>query len=346
MNKIILVFLLKIAFIQCESITNFNLQNFYFEFKDKKYIANMINNPTSNEISNQLPLENTVNSKGDLVSIPLKSHINIDVTKSASVLVKGNILSDGNSLLIYCGLNQVSTPLGSFHIWNGNLNNIDEFRNSYYLNPSLYLSFKILCESSILMDEKVDLSITNPSFNLFNKDSLYFEEVPKLYFGNNNEPLYSYCEINKEMAYEINCKFSEEDIEKFYSLYPETLDAYEIIPGCSFKINIGVSLNFLFIKNCAEYSKNNNTCLKCQHNKKYRISKDGKECKLSYYFYYMIIGVPILDIVLIIFMILTLKKCQCECDLSTFLFFVLIGIFLIINILSILFFLLDDNNIK
>ena len=91
MNKIILVFLLKISFIQCESITNFNLQNFYFEFKDKKYIANMINNPTSNEISNQLPLENTVNSKGDLLSIPLKSHINIDATKSASILVKGNI---------------------------------------------------------------------------------------------------------------------------------------------------------------------------------------------------------------------------------------------------------------
>ena len=249
-------------------------------------------------------------------------------------------------MFIYCGLNQVSTPLGSFYILIGNLNNIDEFRNSYYLNPNLYLSFKILCESSILMDEKVDISITNPSFNLFNKDSLYFEEVPKLYFGNNNEPLYSYCEINKEMAYEINCKFSEEDIEKFYSLYPETLDAYEIIPGCSFKINIGVSLNFLFIKNCAEYSKNNNTCLKCQHNKKYRISKDGKECKLSYYFYYMIIGVPLLDIILIILIILTFKKCQCECDLSTFLFFVLIGIFLIINILSILFFLLDDNNIK
>ena len=121
-------------------------------------------------------------------------------------------------MFIYSGTNQLSTNLGQNYILIGNLNNTDEFKNSYYLNPNFYLSIKILCESSILMNEKVDISITNPSFKLFNKDSLNFEDVPKLYFGNNNEPLYSYCEINKEMPYEISCKFGEEKIEK-YLLY-------------------------------------------------------------------------------------------------------------------------------
>ncbi len=286
MNKIILFFLLEIGFIQCENISNFNLQNFYFEFGGKKYTVNMINNPTSNEISSQLPIENIVSFHGNLLSIPLKSQIKINIINSASVLVKGNILTDGNDLFIYSGTNQLSTHLGQNYILIGNLNNTDEFKNSYYLNPNFYLSFKIQCESSILMNEKVDISITNPSFKLFNKDSLNFEDVPKLYFGNNNEPLYSYCEINKEMSYEISCKFSEEEIEKYYTLYPETLNIYEIIPGCSFKINIGVTIDFLFIKNCAEYSKNDNTCLKCQYYKKYKVSKDGKKCKLSVFLLY------------------------------------------------------------
>ena len=85
MNKIILFFLLEIGFIQCENISNFNLQNFYFEFGGKKYTVNMINNPTSNEISSQLPIENIISSNGNLLSIPLKSQIKINIINSASV---------------------------------------------------------------------------------------------------------------------------------------------------------------------------------------------------------------------------------------------------------------------
>ena len=60
----------------------------------------MINNPTSKEIISQLPIDNSIIDINDLFAIPLNSHINIDISNSISILVKGYILADGNYLFI------------------------------------------------------------------------------------------------------------------------------------------------------------------------------------------------------------------------------------------------------
>lgn len=57
----------------------------------------------------------------------------------------------------------------------------------------------------------------------------------------------------------------------------------------------------------------------------------------------MIIGVPLIDIALIISMVFAYKKCECKCELSAIIFFFLLGILLITNALSILFFYVDFN---
>jgi hypothetical protein len=293
----------------------------------------MINNPTSKEIVDQLPLENPIifNSDG-LLSIPLKTRINIDISKSISTLVKGNILSDGDYLFIYYGENKINTQPNNF-ILAGNVNNIDDFVLTINNHPSFNLGFRLLCKSSFIMKENVNISISNPSFRLFHKDSLYFEDIPNLYFGSNNEPLYSYCELNKDIPYEITCKFNEGEIKKYFFLYPGKLNVYEIIPGCNFKIDVGLSIYFQFeIKDCKEYDENNK-CKKCGYNHKYKVSEDGQECKYSSYFYYMIIGVPLIDFTLILLMIFI--KCLKKEKLSNFLIFTF-GFFVFINLVSII----------
>lgn len=345
--KKLIIFLLSIAFIQTEYVSNFNLQNFYFEYRNKKYTANMINNPTSKEIVNQLPLENLIVTEGLLISIPLKTYVYIDTENLAPILIKGNILSDGKNLLIYYGSNQIIPNPSNNYLLIGNLNDVDDLKDSIDLNPSFHLTFRILCESSIIRNENIIISIDNPSFKLFNKNSLNFEEVPKLYFGSNNEPLYSNCNISKEMPYEINCYYNIDEIEKYHSLYPGENDVFEIIPGCSHKINTSLSILFSFsgeriikkdIENCIEYYANY-TCSKCK-GKKYKASKDGKECEYSSFFLFIVIGIPIIDVALIIFMILACVNFKCECEPATILFFIFFAVFVIVNTFSFLSFFL------
>ena len=264
-----ILFLFEIVFIQSQTITNFNLQTFYFEYNDIKFYTKMIKNPTSKEIVNQLPLENPIifNSDG-LLSIPLNTHINIDISKSTSMLVKGNILSDRDYLFVYYGENKINTQPNNF-ILAGNVNKIDDFVLTINNHPSFNLGFRLLCNSSFIMTENVTISESNPSFRIFLKNSLYFEDIPNLYFGSNNEPLYYKCLINNKIPYEITCIFNEEEIKKYFFLYPGNLSIYEIIPGCNSKIDVGFSIRFQFnIKNCKEYLSNN-TCYKCGYYQKY-----------------------------------------------------------------------------
>ena len=310
MKKGILIFIFEITFIQCEYITNFNLQEFYFEYNQTKFTTKMINNPTSKEIISQLPIENSIIDINGLFAIPLNYHINIDISNSISILVKGNILTDGNYLFIYYGSNQINAQQNHY-ILAGNLINIDDLIDCIHNFPSFHLSFKLLCRSSIIMNENINISISNPSFKLFNKDSLYFEELPKLYFGSNNEPLYSNCKLNREIPFEINCIFNNEEIKHFYFLYPGKLNVFEIIPGCNYKIDTGLSIYFKYeIENCIIYDKNNK-CIKCKQNK-YTVSKDKEKCKISSFFYYMVIGHPIINITLLIIIRITFKKADSD----------------------------------
>ena len=192
------------------------------------------------------------------------------------------------------------------------------------------MNFGISCENSFIdLDEK-NISKSHPSIVLFNSYSYNFDTVPNIYFG--DEPLYKNCKINKKKKYEIICSFSEDEIKRNSFLYKDPVPIYEIIPGCTQKIQSDIFLKFEYIiKNCKEFNKDNNKCKKCKNTIKYKVSNDGEKCVITSYFYYLCIGVPIIDTYLIIILIIVLFYKKNEAS------FIVLGIFLIFNFLSLVF---------
>lgn len=155
---------------------------------------------------------------------------------------------------------------------------------------------KMSCENSFLDNKEVYIiSKSNPTIILFNKYSYDFNTVPNIYYGD-NEPLYKNCKIDKDKKYEIICSFSEDEIEKNFFLYNTSIVIFEVIPGCSNKIYSKFYIKFDYtIKNCKEFSDEKHKCVKCK-NKKYKVSINGEKCVYSSYFYYICIGVPIINV--------------------------------------------------
>jgi len=173
---------------------------------------------------------------------------------------------------------------------------------------------KMSCENSFLDNKEVYIiSKSNPTIILFNKYSYDFNTVPNIYYGD-NEPLYKNCKIDKDKKYEIICSFSEDEIEKNFFLYNTSIVIFEVIPGCDNKIYSKFYIKFDYtIKNCKEFSDEKHKCVKCK-NKKYKVSINGEKCVYSSYFYYICIGVPIINVFFFILCVVIVKKYGDSCE--------------------------------
>ncbi len=167
---------------------------------------------------------------------------------------------------------------------------------------------KMSCENSFIDNEEVNvISISNPTIILFNKYSYDFNTVPNIYYGD-NEPLYKNCKIDKDKKYEIICSFSEDEIEKNFFLYWASIEIFEVIPGCSNKIYSKFYIKFDYtIKNCKEFRDEKHKCVECK-NKKYKVSINREKCEYSSYFYYICIGVPIINVFSFILCVVIVKN--------------------------------------
>jgi hypothetical protein len=174
---------------------------------------------------------------------------------------------------------------------------------------NINIKIKVNCENSFIRKDKKIVSLSYPSIILFNKNSYDFNSIPNLYYGD-NIPLYKNCKISEDKKYEIICSFSEDEIEKNFFLFKEPVPIFEIIPGCKQKIESEFLLEFDFsIKNCIKfYDDDKHICMRCK-NKKYKVSYNGEKCLYSSYFYYICIGVPIINIALLVpfFLIIVLQ---------------------------------------
>ncbi len=167
---------------------------------------------------------------------------------------------------------------------------------------------KMSCENSFIDNKEVNvISESNPTIILFNKYSYDFNTVPNIYYGD-NEPLYKNCKIDKDKKYEIICSFSEDEIEKNFFLYNTSIVIFEVIPGCNNKIYSKFYIKFDYtIKNCKEFSDEKHKCVKC-NNKIYKVSINGEKCVYSSYFYYICIGVPIINVFSFILCVVIVKN--------------------------------------
>lgn len=298
MKMFFFIFSLLVIFLQCESGTNFHFNRFYFEMNHTIYESSLIKKDLSLELLKQIPLENKkITYSENKISIMLNEHLHQNGDDLMHIIQKGDIYTDGDHLILYFG--------DSYEIINdqifsllGHMDDIDEFLINFPGNIHNKLDFKVLCESSIIRTDKIVITKDNPEFFVFNKESLNFDEVPNLYFEKNGEPLYPHCSINKNKKYEIRCSFTEEEIKNYYFKSSDDFTIFEIIQGCKEKVQTQLIICFNYeIPHCTDQT--NKKCFDCK-SKKYKPSYDGKKCKATSFFYFMVIGLPILDIFLIV----------------------------------------------
>ena len=284
----------------------FYVKKFYLEIMNSKIYSTIVQNSVSSELMNLLPLEDQQPLiDNEKITILLSANLNIDTSIKTSNLIRGNILTDGSKIIIFYGNSRID-EYNSF-VTIGKILDIDLLIDIIIKNQISKMNFGISCENSFIdLDEKI-ISISNPSIFLFNSYSYNFYTVPNIYFG--DEPLYKNCKINEDKKYEIICSFSEDEIRRYFFLYKDPVPIYEIIPGCSQKIQSEIFLKFDYIiKNCKEYNEDNNKCKECKK-PNFKVSNDGEKCVFSSYFYYECIGVPLINIFLIlIFIILVINK--------------------------------------
>ena len=309
----------------------FYVKKFYLEILDSIIYSSIIQNSVSTELMNLLPLEGQQPLIDDeKITILLSTNINIDTSIKTANLIKGNILTDGSKIIIFYGNSRID-KYDSF-VTIGKILDIELLINIIIDNNQIpKMNFGISCENSFIdLDEK-NISKSHPSIVLFNSYSYNFDTVPNIYFG--DEPLYKNCKINKNKKYEIICSFSEDEIKRYCFLYKDPVPIFEIIPGCTQKIQSDIFLKFeCIINNCKEYNEDNNKCKKCKK-PKYKVSNDGEKCVIRSYFYYLCIGVPIIDTFLIIFLILLWPKVQYNDKIFGLILFILLFLVLF-NILS------------
>ena len=274
----------------------FYVKNFYLEIMNSKFYSKIQQNSVSNKFINLLPLENQPTQiDNEKFTILLSFNINIDKSIKTVNLNKGNIYYDGSYLIIYYGTSRIIQNESFVYI--GNIEKIDLFIETITNNQISIINIKLSCENSFFENDIKNISQLNPSLILFNKYSLNFNSVPNLYFGD-NEPLYKNCNINEDKKYEIICSFSEDEIKRNFFLYKDPVEIFEIIPGWNHPIKSKIFIKFDYnniIKNCKKLSDDNYKCKKCK-NKNYKVSNNGDKCVYSSYFYYICIGVPIINI--------------------------------------------------
>jgi len=263
----------------------FYVKKFYIEISDSKFDFKLIQNSASNKLMNLLPLENQQTQiYNESILINLNTNINIDQSIKTFNLNKGNIYTDGSNLIIYYGNSKIIEYESLVLI--GNIENIDNLINIIINNKISKVTIKISCENSFIGFEIKNITVSDPTIVLFNKYSYSFFSIPNLYYGT-DEPLYQNCVINEVKNYEIICTFSEEEIFDNFLKYKEPVSIFEIIPGCNKKIRSKFYLKFVYN-------------LKCE-NIKYKVSKNGEKCVFSPYFYYICIGVPIINFFILLF---------------------------------------------
>ena len=296
----IIIILLQVLFFKCDVSSIFHFSKFYFEYNNETFTPSLIQKNISEELLQQIPLENKIifnNENENKLYINLNEYLNINKEDRMQIIQKGDIFTDGNHLFIFYG-NSYSLINGENYNFLGQLENIDRLVNAYFFEPSKKINFKVLCKSSLIENDSVEITFKNPSFFIFNKDSFNFDDVPNLYFNINGEPLYPYCRQNLEKGYEIQCSFSEKEIKNNYFKYENSIKVFEIIPGCKEKVETGIQISFFFeIPHC--FKQKNKTCLNYTDLNKYKLSDDGKSCKYTSYFYYLCIGLPILNVAIL-----------------------------------------------
>ena len=278
-------------------------KKFYLEIMNSTFYFSIIQNSFSNELINLLPLENQqLYIENEKILIHLNINIKINISITTTYLNKGNILTDGSNLIIYFGnstINQYS------FLFLGNIEGIDSLIDIIINKVISNINIKLLCENSFintLEDEHYSdykyITLSNPSFTLFNRYYYDFYTVPNIYYGN-HEPLYKKCKINEDKKYEIICTFSKKEIKRNFDLYKKPPPIYEIIPGCAQKIQSKIFLYFQkHIKNCIEYYEYNK-CFKCK-NKMYMVSEYDEKCEPTFYFFFLCIIVPIINLIFLI----------------------------------------------
>ena len=277
-------------------------KKFYLELKNSIFYTTIIQNSVSNELMSLLPLENQQTFfDNEKILIHLSVYINIDKSIKTSNLIKGNIYIDGSNLIIYYGSSRINENESLVIL--GNIEKIDSLIDTIINDKISIINIKMSCEISFIVDEKVyNVSKSNPTIILINKYSFDFNTVPNIYYGDDKheEPLYKNCKINKDKKFEILCSFSEDEIKKNFFLYKKSVVIFEIIPGCSKKIYSQIYINFNYIiKNCKKFSNDFYKCKECK-NKNYKVSINGEKCVFTSYFYYICIGLPIINIFFII----------------------------------------------
>ena len=310
----------------------FYVKKFYLEILDSIIYSSIIQNSVSTELMNLLPLEGQQPLiDNEKITILLSANINIDTSIKTSNLIKGNILTDGSKIIIFYGNSRINENDSFVTI--GTILDIDLLINIIINNQISKMNFGISCENSFIDIDKKNISISNPSIVLFNSYSYDFYTVPNIYFG--DEPLYKNCKINKDKKYEIICSFSEDEIKRYFFLYKNPVPIYEIIPGCSQKIKSDIFLKFDYIiKNCKEFNEDNNKCKECKK-PKYKVTNDGEKCVFTSYFYYLCIGLPLIDIFLIVFYIIIISLGLTKTDNGrTFIQSVVFSIFFTLNLVS------------
>ena len=324
-------FLVKFFFIQCLEDLKYKLNTLYLEYDNRYFNASIIESQITIELLKQVPLNiGQFSNYNERISFTLDKHINNKGEEKIDILKKGDIYTDGDHLLFYYG-NSNEKNINDYYFI-GNVVKIDDFIKSLIDKPFKNLNIKEACTTSILRNNLAYISKINPSFYI--TSYLPLDNMPNLYFGYNNIPLDSYCEFSENKKHEINCTFSEDEIKKNYFEYINNLTLYEIIIGCQEKINTRYNISFIYnIPHCQKQDTKIHRCIQCEKSKK--LTKDGKGCVYSSSFYYMVIGLPIINVFLISFSVVLCKIFWGEKDDLKFISFSFIFILLLVNIISI-----------
>lgn len=247
------------------------------------------------------------------------------------LIQKGDIFTDGAHLIIYYGDSNERVN-SKYYTLLGQLDDVNFLLKTFLQQQQNNINFRVVCQSSLLDNRNASITFNNPNYYIFNKDSLDFDDIPNLYFEKNREPLYPYCKINENKRYEIKCSFSKNEIKNNYFKYGDSLPIFEVIPGCKDIVQNGLYFHFEYeIPHC--FQQVNQKCLICNNMKMYELSDDNRECKFSSFFYYMCIGLPLLNIFLIIhFICILVQKCDISVQIFVFSVVFLVCCFLALNI--------------
>ena len=301
-----IIFLFEFFFIQCMEDFESKTNTLYFEHDNRYFNASIIDSPLTIELLNQLPLKiGQFSNNNESISIFLDKHINFEGEEKIDILKKGDIYTDGDSLFFYYG--ELTETNNNNYYFIGNIRNVDDLIKSLNEKPFKNLYLRATCISSIIGNDVAYISEIIPDFYILSY--LEFNEIPYLYFGNNYIPLEPYCELNHLKKVEIKCKFSKSEIKKNYFEYKNNLRLFEIIPGYQEKIDTGYNFTFIYeIPHCKEQDTKTHRCVLCKSGKRFHIVNDGKECVYSPFFFYMVIGLPIIDVALIVLFAFLCKK--------------------------------------